>query len=59
MRTLTALEVAFVVIGWSLRRTLGTGTALFAFGIGSSVAIGILGMQNIFSHQKASAGSKK
>ena len=44
----TAIEIAVVLIGWLLGGTVGLGTMLFAFGIGPSVAIGILGLQAIF-----------
>lgn len=45
----TSIEIAVVAIGWLLGGTVGLGTILFAFGIGPSVAIGILALQAIFS----------
>lgn len=44
----TGLEISVVVIGWLLGGTVGLGTVLFAFGIGPSVALGMLALQNIF-----------
>lgn len=37
-----ALEVSVVAAGWYLGGVVGVGTILFAFGVGPSVAIGIL-----------------
>ncbi|MEM7300112.1 MAG: hypothetical protein AAF468_03425 [Pseudomonadota bacterium] len=44
----TFLEIAVVAIGWLLGGTVGIGTLLFAFGIGPSVAIGMLGLQTVY-----------
>ena len=35
------LEISVVTIGWYLGGTVGTGTLLFAFGIGPCVALGL------------------
>lgn len=43
----TSLEIAVVGIGWLLGGTVGLGTVLFAFGIGPSVALGMLALQRI------------
>lgn len=37
-----AIEVTVVTIGWYLGGVVGVGTLLFAFGVGPSVALGIL-----------------
>ena len=43
----TGLEIAVVAIGWLLGGTVGLGTVLFAFGIGPSVALGMLALQSM------------
>ena len=45
----TAIEISVVLIGWSLGGTVGIGTVLFAFGIGPSVALGVISLQRLFS----------
>ena len=44
----TAIEISVVVIGWLLGGTVGIGTVLFAFGVGPSVALGMLALQRTF-----------
>ena len=45
------LEISVVTIGWYLGGTVGTGTLLFAFGIGPCVALGLY-IVNKFSTKK-------
>ena len=47
-RVRTALEVAVVFFGWLLGGTIGLGTLMFAFGIGSAVSVGLY-LVNYFS----------
>ena len=49
----TALEITVVAVGWLLGGTVGIGTVLFAFGIGPSVALGVIALSRLFSHQSA------
>ncbi len=42
------LEISVVSIGWYLGGTVGTGTLLFAFGIGPCVALGLFLVDKIF-----------
>jgi len=37
----TIIEVSVVIVGWLLGGVVGLGTAIFAFGIGPSVALGL------------------
>jgi uncharacterized membrane protein YczE len=37
----TILEVSVAIVGWLLGGVVGLGTAIFAFGIGPSVALGL------------------
>ncbi len=43
------LEITVVSIGWYLGGTVGTGTLLFAFGIGPCVALGLYLVDKIFN----------
>ena len=43
------LEITVVSIGWYLGGTVGIGTLLFAFGVGPSVALGLIIVKNIFN----------
>lgn len=43
-----AIEMTVVAIGWYLGGVVGAGTLIFAFGIGPSVAIGILLVKKFF-----------
>ena len=42
------LEITVVSVGWYLGGTVGVGTLLFAFGIGSCVALGLFLVDKIF-----------
>jgi len=44
----TMIEISVIFLGWFLGGTLGIGTVLYAFGIGPSVAVGVLGLLMIF-----------
>ena len=37
----TIIEVSVVIVGWLMGGVVGPGTAIFAFGIGPSVALGL------------------
>jgi uncharacterized membrane protein YczE len=37
----TIIEVSVVIVGWLMGGVVGLGTAIFAFGIGPSVALGL------------------
>ena len=37
----TIIEVSVVIVGWLMGGIVGLGTAIFAFGIGPSVALGL------------------
>ncbi len=52
----TALEIAVVGIGWLLGGTVGIGTVLFAFGIGPSVALGMLALQTVCTPKRTATG---
>ena len=54
----TGLEISVVVIGWLLGGTVGIGTVLFAFGIGPSIALGMLALQAIFPPRQPSPGQR-
>ena len=44
----TIIEVSVVIVGWLMGGVVGLGTAIFAFGIGPSVALGLFnGWQNL------------
>ena len=49
----TTLEIAAVVVGWSLGGTIGLGTVLFAFGIGPAVSLGLFVVGLIFADADA------
>ena len=42
------LEISVVTVGWYLGGTVGLGTLLFAFGIGTAVALGLFLTEKIF-----------
>ena len=44
----TIIEISIIFLGWFLGGTVGIGTVLYAFGIGPSVAVGVLGLLMIF-----------
>ena len=44
----TMIEISVIFFGWFLGGTVGIGTVLYAFGIGPSVAVGVLGLLMIF-----------
>ena len=48
----TSLEITVVAIGWLLGGTVGIGTLLFAFGIGPSVAIGMVVLQSAYQQRR-------
>jgi len=43
------LEISVVIVGWYLGGTVGTGTLIFAFGIGPCVALGLFLVNKLFS----------
>lgn len=50
----TSIEVAVVVIGWSMGGTVGLGTVMFALAIGPSVSVGLF-LVDKFASQKVIA----
>ena len=43
------LEISVVIVGWYLGGTVGTGTLIFAFGIGPCVALGLFLVNKLYS----------
>lgn len=47
----TSIEIAVVVIGWSLGGTVGLGTVMFALAIGPSVSVGLVIVDKLSSRK--------